>query len=326
LSDFQLLQGLANVPANLKNCVVAIGNFDGMHLGHQVIIEKMLEIARSKNQPAIVLTFEPHPRDLFAPEPFMFRLTDGASKARLAEAMGASAIAILPFNKQLASLQPEDFVNEYLVGALGAKTVVVGEDFHFGKERRGTPQFLKHAGREFGFEVLQMPLLQAENDPVSSSRIRASLNTSELDLANRLLGYHFMIGGEVVMGDQRGRELGYPTANFELPGTCLLARGVYAVRVRLGDRLFDGVASFGKPMFDIHKSPFEVHIFDFDEDIYGQWIEVALIKHIRAQMTFEGLKELVVQMDNDSKRSKLALASLVPISPLDEKLGLIISG
>ncbi len=326
MSDFQLLQGLASVPAELKNCVVAIGNFDGMHLGHQIIIEKMLEIAHTNNQPAIILTFEPHPRDVFAPEPFMFRLTDGASKAKLAEAMEADAIAILPFNKQLASLQPEDFVAKYLVGALGAKTVVVGEDFHFGKARRGTPQFLKHAGREAGFDVLQMPLLQAENDPVSSSRIRASLNTSELDLANRLLGYHFLIGGEVIMGDQRGRELGYPTANFELPGTCLLAQGVYAVRVRLGDRLFDGVASLGKPMFDIHKSPFEVHIFNFDEDIYGQQIEVALIKHIRGQMTFEGLKELIVQMDNDSKRSKRALAALVPISPLDEKLGLIISG
>ncbi len=326
MSDFQLLQGLQNVPAHLKNCVVAIGNFDGVHRGHQIVLEKSLQLARERSLPAVMLTFEPHPRDLFAPEPFMFRLTDGPAKARLAEAMGMDAIAILPFNRQLASLQPEDFVDRFLVSALGARAVVVGEDFHFGKERRGTPLFLQHAGREAGFEVLQVPLLQAESDPVSSSRIRASLNTSELDLANSLLGYHWMIGGEVIMGDQRGRELGYPTANFELPRTCLLAQGVYAVRVRLSDRLFGGVASLGKPMFDIHQSPFEVHIFDFDEDIYGHQIEVALIRHIRGQMTFDGLKELIVQMDNDSKRARTALDNLIPLSRLDEKLGLIIQG
>jgi len=165
---------------------------------------------------------------------------------------------------------------------------------------------------------------------VSSSRIRASLNTSELDLANRLLGYHWLIGGKVVMGDQRGRELGYPTANFDLPANCLLDHGVYAVRVKLPDRfgaqVFDGVASLGKPMFDIHQSPFEVHIFDFDHDIYGQKIEVALISHIRGQMTFEGLQELIDQMDMDSKEAKKALANAKPLSPMDEKLGFIISG
>lgn len=326
MNDFQLLEGLQDVPAALRGGVVAIGNFDGMHLGHQIIIEKTLELARLHNQPAIILTFDPHPRDFFAPRPFMFFLSDKQTKAKLAKAMGVDAIVILAFNKELSSLEPEQFVEKFLVGALEAKTVVVGEDFHFGKNRRGSPEFLKQAGNSFGFDVLQMPLLQAENDPVSSSRIRASLNTSELDLANRLLGYHWLIGGEVVMGDQRGRELGYPTANFNLPANCLLDHGVYAVRVRLGERLFDGVASLGKPMFDIHQSPFEVHIFDFDEDIYGQQIEVALISHIRGQMTFEGLKELIVQMDADSKKAKKALADVVPLSHMDEKLGLIIGG
>ncbi len=330
MSEFYTLHGLDDVPAALKNCVVAIGNFDGVHLGHQAIVKRTLELARAGNRPAVMLTFEPHPRDLFAPEPFMFRLTDGAAKARIVKALGMDGIVVMPFDKQLASLEPEQFVSRFLVSALGARTVVVGEDFHFGRARRGTPEFLRQAGRDAGFDVVQMALVQSENDPVSSSRIRASLNTSELDLANRLLGYHWLIGGEVVMGDQRGRELGYPTANFNLCPTCLLAQGVYGVRVRLpgrfGSRIFDGVASFGKPMFDIHQSPFEVHIFDFDHDIYGQHIEVALISHIRGQMTFEGLEELIEQMDTDSNKARAALAKVQPLSPLDEKLGFIISG
>ena len=323
MTKFYYLTGASDVPATLKGCVTAIGNFDGMHLGHQKIIAQTLAIACEKNVPAVMLTFEPHPRDLFAPEPFMFRLTDGNEKARLAEALGLDAIMVLPFDRELASLEPEQFVSKFLVDALSASSVIVGQDFHFGRKRRGTPQFLKQAGLEAGFDVHQLQLLQSENEAVSSSRIRASLTTAELDLANRLLGYHWLISGEVVLGDQRGRELGYPTANFDLCKTCLLAHGVYAVRVKLGNRLFDGVASYGKPMFDIHQSPFEVHIFDFDEDIYGQKIEVALVSFIRGQMTFDGLDELIVQMDADSKKAKAALAAVGPISPLDEKLGLI---
>lgn len=324
MAKFVHLNDLENVPEHLKNCVVAIGNFDGIHRGHQSVIKQSMDLAKSRNQPAIMLTFEPHPRDLFAPVPFMFRLTDGAAKAALVQAMGMDGIVVLPFDHAFSALEPEQFVSRFLVDALDASTVVVGADFHFGRARRGTPDFLKQAGKEAGFEVLQLPLIQSENDAISSSRIRASLNTSELDLANRLLGYHWQIGGEVVMGDQRGRELGYPTANFNLSTTCLLAQGVYAVRARLGERLFDGVASFGKPMFDIHHSPFEVHIFDFDEDIYGQQIEVALVSHIRGQMTFDGLDELIVQMDADSKKAKAALQALGPISPLDKELGFII--
>jgi len=324
LGEFWTLRGLSDIPAALKGCVVAIGNFDGLHRGHQSVVEQTLKIAKRAGKSAIVLTFEPHPRDFFAKKPFMFRLTNGGQKAQILAALGMDGVAIMEFDKQLAALDAEEFVTRFLVAALVASTIVVGEDFHFGKGRAGTPQFLKLSGKKHGFEVVQLSLLAAENDPISSSRIRACLNTGELDVANRLLGYHWMVGGKVVLGDQRGRELGYPTANFKLPPTCLLTQGVYAVRVRLGERLFDGVASFGKPMFDIHHSPFEVHIFDFDEDIYGQEIEVALVSHIRGQMTFEGLKELIVQMDADSKKARKALAEVQPLSALDAKLGFII--
>ncbi len=320
------MHGLEDVPENLKGAVVVIGNFDGVHRGHQSIIAEAVKRARSRNVPALLLTFEPHPRDVFAPEPFMFRLTDGEAKAALARAMGMDGIVIMPFDRELASMEPERFVSRFLVVALGATSVVVGEDFHFGRARRGTPAFLREAGQKQGFDVIQCALLQAQNDPVSSSRIRSALNTGQLDLANRLLGYHWIIRGEVIVGDQRGRELGFPTANFELCPNCLLAQGVYAVRVRLAERLFDGVASLGKPMFDIHQSPFEVHMFDFDEDIYGQTIQVALISHIRGQMTFDGVDELVTQMKKDSEQARAALSRAAPLSELDRKLGFIIKG
>lgn len=321
-----MLDGLSAAPPALKGGVVAIGNFDGMHRGHQTIIAAAKAKADALGKPTIILTFEPHPRDVFAPEPFMFRLTPGSAKARLAEALGLDGIAIMTFSRDLASVEAEDFVQRFLVDALDASAVVVGEDFHFGKGRKGSPEFLRNEGKRHGFEVIQLGLLQSADDTISSSRIRAALNTGALDMANQLLGYHWIIEGTVVIGDQRGRELGYPTANFALPPNTLLEQGVYATRVKLGDRLLDGVASFGKPMFDIHHAPFEVHIFDFDEDIYGQALEVALISHIRGQMTFDGLDELIAQMDADSVKAKQILAEVTPISPLDADLGFIIRG
>ena len=323
---FHVLNGLDNVPAPVRGSIVAIGNFDGLHRGHQTVLATARKRAAELGAPSLLLTFEPHPGDVFAPEPFMFRLTDAHAKARITEALGLDGICIMPFNKDLAAVEAEDFVRRFLVDALGVAGVVVGEDFHFGHKRKGTPAFLRDAGERYGFEVLQLALLEDSDDPISSSRIRAALNTGLLDMANHMLGYHWIIEGQVIVGDQRGRELGYPTANFELPHCCKLEHGIYATRVRLGGRLFDGVASYGKPMFDIHKSPFEVHIFDFNEDIYGQTIEVALISHIRSQMTFNGLDELIVQMDADSAKARAILTNAKPISKLDEDLGFISRG
>lgn len=326
MPQFHVLDGLGSVPEALKGAVVAIGNFDGLHLGHQSILAKVRERARALCAPSLLFTFEPHPGDVFAPEPFMFRLSDAKAKARISEALGLDGICVMPFNKDLAGVDAEDFVTKFLVEALDVKAVVVGQDFHFGRGRGGTPEFLRNAGKRHGFEVIQMGLLEQSNDTISSSRIRAAFNTGNLDMANSMLGYHWIIEGTVIKGDQRGRDLGYPTANFELPSCCKLELGIYATRVRLGDRLFDGVASYGKPMFDIHQSPFEVHIFDFDEEIYGQNIEVALINHIRGQMTFDGLDELIEQMDADSEKAKMILSSTKALSKLDQALGFIIEG
>ena len=318
---FQRLDSLDSVPASLRGAYVAIGNFDGVHRGHQVVLETLLERARAAGVPALMLTFEPHPRDVFAPAPFMFRLTDGTAKARLAEALGLDAVAVLNFDHAFSQIEAEDFVGRFLVEALGVTGVIVGADFHFGRQRRGTPNFLKASGEALGFAVETLDLKDEGDEPISSSRIRAALSEGAVTAANRLLGYHWFFTGCVVKGDQRGRELGYPTANTMTPTGFQLAQGVYAVRARLGDRLFDGVAAYGKPMFDNQRPPFETHLFDFDEDIYGRTIEVALVAHIRGQEVFSGLDALIAAMDRDSRKAREALAAARPLTELDAGLG-----
>lgn len=323
---FHVLRGLDDVPEAVRGGVVAIGNFDGCHRGHQQVFQKAIAEARALAKPALMLTFEPHPRDVFAPEPFLFRLTDGEQKERLAVALGFDGVVIMPFTRPLAQKEADQFVSEFLIDALDISAVVVGADFHFGKDRAGTPQFLAEAGKRHGFAVHQLELIAEQGEAISSSRIRQALQDGNTDFANQLLGYHWIVEGTVIEGDRRGRELGYPTANFALPANIDLAQGIYAVRIRLGNRVLDGVASYGKPMFDNTQPPFEAHIFNFDEDIYGAHIEVALVCHIRGQMTFEGLEPLIAQMNADSEKARTILADAKPLSQLDRQLGFISRG
>lgn len=323
MTDFLRLSDLAHVPAALRGAYVAIGNFDGFHRGHQSVLEALKARAAQAGVPAVVLTFEPHPRDVFAPAPFMFRLTQGDAKARLAEALGLDAIIIANFDRAFSQIEAEDFVSRFLVDALAVTGVIVGTDFHFGRQRRGTPTFLKAEGDRLGFAVETLGLMDEGDEPISSSRIRAALSEGAVTAANRLLGYHWFFDGVVEKGDQRGRELGYPTANMATPTGFGLAQGVYAVRARLGSRLLDGVAAFGKPMFDNQRPPFETHLFDFSGDIYGQTLSVALICHIRGQEVFSGLDELIAAMDRDSRKAREALARAMPLSDLDAKLGFV---
>jgi len=318
---FTRLSSLADLPPHLRGAYVAIGNFDGLHRGHQSIIAALRDRARAAGVPALLLTFEPHPRDVFAPAPFMFRLTQGDAKARLAEALGLDGIIILPFDHAFSQNEAEDFVGTFLVDQLAVRGVIIGSDFHFGRQRRGTPLFLKAEGERLGFAVETLDLMDEGDEPISSSRIRAALSEGAIAAANRLLGYHWFFDGCVVQGDQRGRELGYPTANTMTPNGFQLAQGVYAVRARLGGRLLDGVAAYGKPMFDNQRPPFETHLFDFDEDIYGQTLTVSLVGHIRGQEVFSGLDALISAMDRDSKKARALLSEAKPISALDEKLG-----
>jgi riboflavin kinase/FMN adenylyltransferase len=301
--------------------MVAIGNFDGCHRGHQKVFSALLQRARAAGVPALVLTFEPHPRDVFAPAPFMFRLTHAEEKARIVEALGLDGIVVMPFSLEFSKIEAEDFVTRFLVDALAVRGVSVGADFHFGYKRRGTPAFLKAAGAAQDFDVDILDLLDEGDDHISSSRIRAALGAGDVPTANALLGYHWFLSGTVVKGDQRGRQLGFPTANVASPTGFGLAQGVYAVKVRLGDRLFGGAAAYGKPMFNNERPPFETWILDFDEDIYGQEISVSLIAHVRGQKVFSGLDELIVAMTADGLSARDLLTKCGPLSELDRKLG-----
>ncbi len=323
MAGFVRLSSLADLPSHLRGACVAIGNFDGLHRGHQSIVRALRVKADADGVPALLLTFEPHPRDVFAPSPFMFRLTHGDAKARLAQAMGLDGIIVLPFDRAFSQNEAEVFVETMLVEQLGVRSVIVGADFHFGRQRRGTPAFLRAAGERLGFDVDLLDLMDESDEPISSSRIRAALSEGAVTAANRLLGYHWFFEGCVVKGDQRGRELGYPTANTMTPTGFQLAQGIYAVRARLGDRLLDGVAAYGKPMFDNQLPPFETHLFDFDEDIYGQTLTVALVGHIRGQEVFAGLDELMAAMDRDSRKARQLLDEAMPISALDRALGFV---
>lgn len=321
MSGFLRLAGLDHVPEALKGAMVAIGNFDGCHRGHQRVFGALRDRARALGVPAIVLTFEPHPRDVFAPQPFMFRLTYADQKARIAEQMGLDGIVVMPFSKGFSEIEAEDFVQRFLVEALAVRGVSVGADFHFGHNRRGTPAYLAEAGIRNGFEVVVLDLLDEGDEHISSSRIRGLLGKGDVVGASHLLGYHWYLSGEVIRGDQRGRELGFPTANVATPTGFGLLQGVYAVRARLGNRLLDGVASYGKPMFNNERPPFETWIFDFDEQIYGQTLEVSLLGLVRGQEKFRGLDELIAAVNKDAQEARRYLQTTVPVSDLDRKLG-----
>jgi riboflavin kinase/FMN adenylyltransferase len=321
VSGFHRVWGLDGAPQGIKGAMVAIGNFDGLHRGHQHVFAALKARAEAAGVPAVMLTFEPHPRDVFAPAPFMFRLTTAEPKIRIAEALGLDGIVIQPFNREFSQISAEDFVSRFLVGELAVKGVTVGADFHFGFQRKGTPEFLKAAGEANGFDVEVLDLLDEGDDHVSSSRIRDALTAGAIDTATRLLGYHWFFTGKVIRGDQRGRSLGFPTANMPTPTGFGLAQGVYAVKARLGDRLLDGVAAYGKPMFNNERPPFETVLFDFDADIYGEDLAVALVAHIRGQQVFSGLDELIAAMTRDSAKARDLLATATPVGELDQKLG-----
>ena len=293
----------------LHGAVVAMGNFDGVHRGHQAVIASAQERAKALSKPAAVLTFEPHPRTFFVPGEPLFRLTDEAAKLRLLASTGLDGAIVLTFNAALASLTADEFVERILVGRFGISGAVIGFNFHFGKNRAGSPDFLAAQGRKLGFTVDVISPFEINSRPVSSGPIREALAAGRLEDAATLLGFPWFISGEVIHGDKRGRELGFPTANLSLDAACGLRHGVYAVRVAVGERLYDGVANFGRrPMFDSGVVLLEVFLFDFSGDLYGQRIDVAFIARIREEKFFGSLEELVQAIDEDSRQARLALS------------------
>jgi riboflavin kinase/FMN adenylyltransferase len=297
--------------------VVAIGNFDGVHRGHRSVIGMAIGRAQAAHRPAAVLTFEPHPRTFFRPDEPSFHLTSEAAKLRLLAATGLDGAVVLRFDAALAGLTAEEFVERILVDRLAITGAVIGFNFHFGKERRGTPDFLIAQGAHHGFSVDVVPPFQDHGRRVSSGAVRDALAAGHIAEANELLGYPWFVTAQVEHGDKRGRELGYPTANLRLGADCGLKQGIYAVRVGLSGVRYDGVASFGRrPTFDNGAVLLEVFLFDFTGDLYGAALDVAFIAWIRPEMKFDNVDDLIRRMDQDSSQARHALARAPDAFPL----------
>ncbi|SER72683.1 riboflavin kinase / FMN adenylyltransferase [Tranquillimonas rosea] len=302
------------VAAEARGASAAIGNFDGVHRGHQTVIDIARDVAAREGAPLGVVTFEPHPREVFAPEAPPFRLMNAVAKAHRLEKLGIDTLFELPFGPQLAELSAEAFARDVLARGLGLSHVVVGADFRFGKKRAGTTDQLRELGAEFGFGVTVAELVRAETGQVSSTRIREALSAGLPRDAAEMLGHRHRIEGPVLNGDRRGRDLGYPTANMSIAGLHPPRFGVYAVEIDIltgphaGPRT--GVASIGvRPMFGENQPNIETYLFDFDGDLYGEELSVALVDFLRSEERFDSLEALIAQMDDDSARARAILAA-----------------
>jgi riboflavin kinase/FMN adenylyltransferase len=307
ISDYQFVEDTD------RGATAAIGNFDGVHLGHRSVIE--LARSAAPDAPLGIVTFDPHPRTYFAPSAPHFRLMSSAARASRLEKVGVKRLYQLPFNTALASLTPFDFADKVLHRGLGLKHVVVGADFCFGKGRAGTANDLVDFGAQLGFGVTIAPLVAQSDQTVSSTAIRSALTEARPRDAAAMLGHWHRIEGPVIGGEQRGRELGYPTANMSIDGLHPPAFGVYAVLIDVLEGphagSYHGVASMGvRPMFGENKPNLETFIFDFKGDLYGTPVSVGLVEYLRGEEKFDSLEALITQMDADSLRARSILAAL----------------
>ncbi|HLX98557.1 MAG TPA: bifunctional riboflavin kinase/FAD synthetase [Roseiarcus sp.] len=297
-------------PRGLERAVYAIGNFDGLHFGHRAVIARAVAIARERAAPSALLTFEPHPADFFARRPVVFRLTPPRDKAAIGARLGLNGLVLMAFDASLAGMSAEAFVAEVLVHRLGIGAAVVGWDFHFGKGRSGSAATLADAGVRHGFGVEIVAKVEDGAGVVSSSAIRNALEQGDLAAAARGLGRNYSVSGEVISGQRLGRTLGVPTANIALPSTNRLAHGIYAVIARVEGHAFPAVASFGtRPTVDDGPPLLEVHLLDFDGDLYGREMEVEFIERIRDELKFESIPLMVAEMERDKARARAILES-----------------
>ena len=298
------------IPDNLKGSIVALGNFDGFHLGHQAVVGRAVQRAFHERRPAIVATFDPHPVTYFKPDVPPFRLTTLDQRERLFAHAGADAMLVFEFNDKLRETSAEEFVSWLVAGKIGAAGVVTGDDFSFGKGRGGNVETLKTLGGYSGIIAETVAPILVDGIRVSSGKVREALIAGEIAHATHLLSRDFAIEGVVQRGDRRGRELGYPTANLALGDYQRPKYGIYAVRVTLDDGSeYPGVASLGvRPTFDPPQELLEAHLFGFDGDLYGRKIEVGLHAYIREEKKFDGIEPLIEHMKEDEAQARHLLA------------------
>jgi riboflavin kinase/FMN adenylyltransferase len=309
----QLVRTARNFPFQrvARGSVATIGAYDGLHLGHRKLLETVLETARASALPSIVMSFEPTPREFFSAASPPARLMRFREKFEALAEAGVDIFFCPRFDDRMRVIAADTFIRQLLIHAMNVKCLVIGDDFRFACNRSGTVGHLQRAGKSLGFEVRQEPSVIFDGERVSSTAIRKALWEGELQLASRLLGRHYSMSGRVIAGDGLGHELGYPTANVNLRRRQSPVMGIFAARVRgLGSKPLDAVASVGtRPTFGGTKPLLEVHIFDFDADVYGEYIQVDFIARIRSEEKFESARALVKQMHLDSARAKKILAA-----------------
>lgn len=309
----EFIRGPGALKTQHKGCVATIGKFDGVHLGHQAVLQRLTQLAKASGLPATVISFEPLPQEVFAANEPPARLTNLVERLQLLEHYGAQRALILPFDQRLSSQSPQSFVNDLLVDQLGIKHLIVGDDFRFGKARAGDFNFLQAAGAKQGFVVEDTPTITLANDRVSSGRVRQALAEQDLACAEQLLGRPYSITGRVAHGDKRGRELGQPTANVLLKRRKAALRGVYAVKVSgAGLQQRAGIANLGvRPTVDGSRESLEVHIFDLPAatDLYGARLTVQFASFIRGEQRFSSLDELAAQIQRDNAKARAWFAA-----------------
>lgn len=304
-----LITDLKNITTKFTNSVITLGNFDGLHLGHQELIKMVIRKARETGAVSLVVTFRPHPLKILAPAKCPPLISIYEEKIRLFEKLGIDVLVKIPFTVDFSAMPPEDFVKDVLCGLLGAKEIFVGYNYRFGRGREGNVETLKKLGEKFGFTVREVEQVSLGGEVISSSKIRHLLKDGEVEHASRLLGRTYAITGIVVKGDGRGKGLGFPTANIVPKHTIIPADGVYAARLFVRDRLYDGIANIGmRPTFDKESLTIEVHVFDFSEDIYSEEVSLYFVKKIREEKKFKNADELILQIAADIRTAREILA------------------
>ena len=301
----KIIRGFHNLPASPQGCVATIGNFDGVHLGHQAVLTQLAMKGDTLKLPAVVITFEPQPFEYFVPEKAPARLTRFREKVEALRCYSIQQLCVLRFNKRLAQMSAEAFIQTLLVKGLNVKYLVVGDDFRFGCERKGDFALLQQAGQKYGFQVVNMHTFAIDQNRVSSTRIRNALSSGDLVLAEKLLGRPYRMSGRVAHGDKRGRKMGFPTANIHLHRHKIPLTGVFAVQLfGIDEEPVNGVANIGiRPTIGGNKALLEVHLFEFKREIYGEHVQVFFLHKIRDEQRFDGLEQLIAQIHLDAEQA-----------------------
>ena len=303
----EIITGLHNIRPQHHGCVLSIGNFDGVHRGHQRLIEKLCHAGKEHALPSMLMTFEPQPREFFAGEKLPARLTRFREKVLLLNRTELDRLFCLPFNEAVSNIPAQWFVKDFMVDLVGAKHVVVGDDWRFGRGREGDFAMLQEAGKRYGYEVTSLSTLLEGEERISSTLVRQTLANGDFAKSQELLGHEYFIMGRVVYGRQLGRQLGVPTANIRLQRYRAALEGVYCVQVEglPGGKVYDGIANIGvRPTVDGKEPLLEVHLFDFAGDIYGQLIQVTFKKKLRDEQAFASIDELKTQIEADIQSAK----------------------